>query len=82
MKLRQLFHVEVALAIVFACACFVTFLWPDWIELVFGPDPDQGSGAAEWGIASALGLLAVLCCLLARVEWRRVRRRLPDPTAS
>ncbi|WP_328778597.1 ABC transporter permease [Streptomyces canus] len=51
----------------------VTLIWPDWIEEVFGVDPDQHSGALEWAIV-ALALCATLTfSLLARGEYRRTR---------
>ncbi|MCX4854573.1 ABC transporter permease [Streptomyces canus] len=51
----------------------VTPIWPDWIEEVFGADPDQHSGALEWAIV-ALALCATLTfSLLARGEYRRAR---------
>jgi hypothetical protein len=65
--------VEAALAGVFALFFVITLLWPDWIELIFGIDPDRGNGEAEWSIVAVFGLLAGLCSLLARMEWRRAR---------
>jgi O-antigen/teichoic acid export membrane protein len=49
----------------------ITLLSRDWIEIVFGLDPDSGSGALEWLIVG--GLLAVTITLfgLARTEWRK-----------
>ncbi|MEX1654142.1 MULTISPECIES: hypothetical protein [Streptomyces] len=52
----------------------VTLVRPDWIEEVFGVDPDQHSGVLEWVIV-ALALGATLTfSLLARGEYRRARR--------
>jgi hypothetical protein len=50
----------------------VTAVWPDWIEIVFGVEPDQGSGALEWGIVGALFAVSAVCGLLARAERRRL----------
>ena len=74
MKVRKRFFMEAGLAVVFGFAFLITFLWPDWIELAFGANPDQGSGEAEWGIAAILGLITILCSALTRIEWRRARR--------
>jgi hypothetical protein len=54
-----------------------TLLWPRWIELAFGVDPDHGSGAAEWMIAVAGGVAAVMSSALTRYAWQlRGQRRL------
>ena len=43
-----------------------------WIEIVFGVDPDGGDGSLEWFIVAALALVAVIFAAMARVEWRRL----------
>ena len=48
-------------------------VWKDWIEIVFGVDPDQGSGALEWAVVVVLAIGAVTGAALARSEWKRVR---------
>jgi hypothetical protein len=50
----------------------LTLFWRDWIEVVFGVDPDGRSGALEFVIAAALLLGAAASAVLARAEWRRV----------
>jgi len=55
------------------CAIVVlTLLWRDWIEVVFGIDPDRGSGVLEWAII--VGLLACRAgfAALARVDLHRL----------
>ena len=49
----------------------LTVFVPDWIEAVFGVDPDRHSGSLEWGIAAVLAVVSVASALLARSEWRR-----------
>jgi undecaprenyl pyrophosphate phosphatase UppP len=67
--------VESALAIVAAALAVITFFWHDWIELVFKVDPDEGSGALEWGIVVAFAVAAIVAGSLARLEWRRTRQQ-------
>ncbi len=62
---------ETVLAVVFAAIFVVTMVWPDWIELVFGADPDEGSGQFEWAIVAISGVLAIASIIAARMEWRR-----------
>jgi hypothetical protein len=59
-----------------AVLAVLTAIWPDWIELLFGADPDGGSGSAEWGIVIALAAVAIIFAVLARFE----HRRLPIPS--
>lgn len=67
---RRRYWLEVALAVVTATLAVLTAIWPDWVEIVFGYDPDQHSGLLEVGtlIAACAALAGVL---LARFEWRR-----------
>lgn len=70
MDVRRRFWVESALAAAAALLAAVTAVWADWIELVFGADPDGGSGALEWLIVALAAALAVGFAALARAEWR------------
>jgi hypothetical protein len=47
--------------------------WQDWIETLFGVDPDGGNGTAEWLIVLILLLLASVLAVRARLEWRRAQ---------
>ena len=51
----------------------VTILWHDWIEVVFGVDPDHGNGSAEWIAVVVLLAIGAVAGALARREWRRAR---------
>jgi hypothetical protein len=69
--LRRRFWVE-SVAAVFSMVVFVlTLLRRDWIEVVFGVDPDRGSGALEWLIVVTSVVVTVALMAAARYEWRR-----------
>jgi len=70
-KTRLRFWVELVLAVLTAGLFVLTLVSRDWIEEVFGVEPDAGSGALEWGIVIALAAATVLFGWLARAEWRR-----------
>jgi hypothetical protein len=59
----------------------VTLVWPDWIELVLGVDPDLGSGALEWLIVLVSFVVLLSASILAGREWRGPIRR-SSPTTS
>jgi hypothetical protein len=67
------FWVEAVLSGACLVLTVVTLISREWLELVFGVDPDHGSGALEWGLVVVLGVGAVVAGLLARADWRRVR---------
>jgi hypothetical protein len=65
------YRIELALAIFSAFLFVLTLVTREWIEMIFGVEPDGGSGALEWAITSALLLAAVLLGVLARRDRRR-----------
>jgi hypothetical protein len=68
---RIRFGVEVALAVLTAALAVLTLISREWIELLFGFDPDNGSGALEWAIVVALVIASAALALIARWDWRR-----------
>jgi hypothetical protein len=70
-KLR--FRIEVALAALSALLLVVTLIWRDWLEIVFGVDPDRGSGEVEWAIVGLGALGALIFAALARADWKLLR---------
>jgi DMSO/TMAO reductase YedYZ heme-binding membrane subunit len=80
-KLRTRFWVEAVFGCASAFLFVLTLVWRDWIEALFGVDPDHHSGSLEWTVASVLLVAALLLGVRARAEWRRpglgnVRTRL------
>jgi hypothetical protein len=56
-----------------AALALLTLITREWIEIIFGFDPDGGSGALEWAIVIGLAVLAIVSLGYARIEWRRTR---------
>jgi len=70
---RRRLRLEVGLAILSVLLFFATLLWPEWIEIVFGVDPDFGNGSLEWLTMELTAISAVVAIFLARADWRRIR---------
>jgi hypothetical protein len=74
----RLLRTEAALAGLSGVLFAVTLVWRDWIEFVFGVDPDHHSGSLEWLVAAGFLVAAIVCAGLAVVEFRRPA---PAPTS-
>ena len=70
-QVRMRFWVEVVLGVISALLLLLTLVTREWIELLFGVDPDGGSGALEWLIVACLVSLTLVFGALARREYRR-----------
>jgi DMSO/TMAO reductase YedYZ heme-binding membrane subunit len=68
---RRLLRIERGLATVSGFLFVVTLLWREWIEILFGVDPDKGSGALEWAITLAFLAMTIAFTALAHHEQRR-----------
>jgi hypothetical protein len=68
---RPVFLAEISLATLTGALTVVTLISREWIELVFGVDPDHGSGSLEWLLVGALAVASLVFGLLARHEWRK-----------
>ena len=71
MKVRTRFWLEAILATLTTGLFILTLLSRNWIENVFGVDPDESSGSLEWLIVAALLVASIVFVAMARAEWRR-----------
>jgi hypothetical protein len=71
--LRRRFWVEILFGGATGVLAIVTLVWRDWIEIVFGVDPDEHSGSIEWLVVAALLVTSIGLFVSARIEWRRAR---------
>jgi hypothetical protein len=69
--LRRIFWVEGSFGVITAVLFLVTLVQRNWIESLFGVDPDQYSGSLEWSIVGGLLLVTLVLFALAGYEWRR-----------
>ena len=67
---RKRFWVEAIAATLGVALLLLTLMEPEWIEIVFKIEPDQGSGALELAISLGLLAVAVVSAALAVREWR------------
>jgi hypothetical protein len=71
-NVKVLFWIETAIASLSGSLFVLTLIRRDWIEGVFGWDPDQHNGSVEWVIVGALLVVALVFGRLARANWRRL----------
>lgn len=74
--LRRRFWLEAGMATVTSILFVITLVQRDWIEVVFGADPDNRNGTLEWLIVGVLLLVTITLFTLASYEWRRARAAL------
>jgi hypothetical protein len=73
MKGRHLpirFWIEAAMASITGVLAILTLIWKDWIEIVFGVDPDHHNGSFEWLIVAVCLAATVVFSLLASRAWK------------
>lgn len=70
-RVGKVFWIETSLASFTAFIAVLTIVWQDWIEGIFGFDPDRHDGAFEWELVGLCLLLTIVFVTLARREWRR-----------
>ena len=74
--LRRRFWLEAGMATVTSILFVITLVQRDWIEIVFGADPDNRNGTLEWLIVGTLLVVTITLFTLANYEWRRARSAL------
>jgi hypothetical protein len=74
-SVSPIFWVELGLSALSALSLALTLIWPQWIEMLFGVDPDGGDGSDEMGFTLGLAIATVTLLALARREWRRAPPR-------
>ena len=72
MSRQRRVRIEVVLALLSLTLGVFSLFNPQWIENLFETSPDAGSGSAEWSLALAFGIAAVVFAVVARFEWRRL----------
>jgi len=70
--LRRRLRLEAGLAAVSALLFVATLFWREWIEILFGVDPDHGDGSLESLIMALTAASAIIASLAARADWRRL----------
>jgi hypothetical protein len=65
---RKRFWIETSAATFGLVLAVITLVLPSWLEVVFGIDPDHGSGSAEWILVGVAAAVAVIASLAARRE--------------
>lgn len=69
--IRRRCHVEAGLGTGTLVLLVLTVVSSEWIEALFGVDPDGGSGSAEWLVVGVLAVATVAFAVAARAEYRR-----------
>ncbi len=72
-------RIEIVLSVILGAATVLTAVWPDWIEGLFGFDPDGGNGSVEWLIVAVLAAATVVVAVLARRDLRVGRASVGTP---
>jgi hypothetical protein len=76
-RLHGRFWIELVLSVLSFILTVGTVLVPDWIEVIFHIEPDEGVGSLEALITVVAVAVTVAFVLAARFEWRRASARHP-----
>jgi hypothetical protein len=72
---RLRFWIECALALLSGALLVLTLIEPEWIEVIFKIEPDEGSGDLERMIVALSLVVTIVFVILASVEWRSFKSR-------
>ncbi len=67
------FWLETVAAGITGALFVLTLITRDWIEAIFGVDPDQHNGSLEWLLVALLLAATLALSASARAEWRKAR---------
>jgi hypothetical protein len=81
-SVRRRFWLEAGLGVAAVALLLLTAAIPDWIEVIFGVEPDEGNGSFERVLVAALAACAISFSMAARREWRRGALESPDTGES
>ncbi len=70
-RVRIRFFIEICLGVTSAVLSLLTLVKRDWIEALFGIDPDQGNGIVEWLVVGGFLFATLTLFYFAQYEWRR-----------
>jgi hypothetical protein len=68
---RLRISIEVVLFLASAVLFVATLVEPEWIEMLTGLEPDEGSGSLELAIAAATGVAAIVFGAMSGYDLRR-----------
>jgi hypothetical protein len=68
-SVRRRFWIEFGLAVSSGVLLVLTLVRADWIEALFGIEPDRGDGSLEWELLALLLVATVTFSVVARLEW-------------
>jgi hypothetical protein len=72
-------RLEIGLAVLSTLLFVATVAWPEWIEVIFGVEPDRGDGSLEWLIMGVTALCAIGALLRAYGDWRGLHDTAEGP---
>lgn len=67
------FGLKIVLGLMSTVLLALTLVAPDWIELLFGIAPDEGTSASEWGLSLSF---ATVCVVVFGSSWRTWRKHV------